>query len=65
MNEFPQRSTRSIRCTWALGAAGIALAFCACTRDNREDVKPTATTAYRSAQPGAQQPGTAPAQPRQ
>lgn len=43
-------------------AATIGLAFTlgACAQSGLDDVKPTATTAYRTAQPGATQPAPAP-----
>ncbi|WP_242538595.1 hypothetical protein [Trinickia acidisoli] len=59
MNELSQRGTRPARCIRALGAAGFALALCACAHDGLDDVKPTATTAYRAPQPGAPQPSPA------
>lgn len=67
MNELSRCSTWSIRCGSVLGAAGIAFALCACAHESGDDVKPTDTTAYHSAQPAAQQPGmpAAPAQPRE
>lgn len=58
MKKLSQCSTRPARCGWALGAAGIALALCACAHDGRDDVKPTDTTAYHSTEPGAQPQGT-------
>lgn len=53
-----QASQRGRR--WAaVGAAGFVLALAACTqRGGLEDVKPTATTAYRTPQPDAPQPAS-------
>jgi len=43
-----------------LCSAGLALALAACAHSGFDDVKPTATTAYHSAQPDAVQPSATP-----
>ena len=65
MNELLQHGTWPARSVRIVGAAGLALALGACDQSGLDDVKPTATTAYHSAAPAAQQPppatSTAPA----
>lgn len=68
MNELSSCSTprvRSLRGTGSgkssFGAAGLALVLtlAACAHTGTDDVKPTATTAYHSGAPAAQQPSPA------
>jgi len=66
MNPFSPRDTRHARGSRRrhgvplLCSAGLALALAACAHSGFDDVKPTATTAYHSAQPGAVQPSATP-----
>jgi len=54
-----RQAPRQRRRLAAVGAAGLILALVACTqRGGLEDVKPTATTAYRTPQPDAPQPAS-------
>ncbi len=55
----PMRGSRRARGVQALYSAGFALALAACAHSGLDDVKPTATTAYHSAQPDAVQPDAA------
>lgn len=53
------QASRQGRRWFAVGAAGLILALAACMqRGGPEDVKPTATTAYRTPQPDAPQPAS-------
>lgn len=58
MNLPSQRGAPAAHRARMLGAATLALALGACAQTG-DDVKPTATTAYHSTQPGTAQPATA------
>ena len=64
MNELSPCSTRRMRPIQRMGSFGVAglalaLTLAACAHTGVDDVKPTATTAYHSGAPAAQQPSPA------